>query len=144
MTREEIEVLQEAIETAVIKNRRVCLPEFDQGISLRFAYHKFCLDGVYWKGDEGEIYSIYMEIEYRKGGIWPGLYVIGTYTPNNFSSGNLKMIRKENRYFSEYQNDTNYIESIPKLKEKILDSANIPISECIPESEIDWGDPVGE
>lgn len=28
--------------------------------------------------------------------------------------------------------------SIPEMKEKLLEGKNTPLSECIPESEIDW------
>ena len=40
--------------------------------------------------------------------------------------------------------DQEYIESIPGLKEKILEAEKIPASECIPESEIDWDEPTNE
>jgi hypothetical protein len=101
MTRQETEALQEAIETAVARGRKVVFPIYDPGIKLRFSYNQFSLDGVYWKDDEGQIYSVWFEIRYRPQEVIPGLYVMGTYTPEKFSSGNLKMIRKENRYFPE-------------------------------------------
>ena len=31
-----------------------------------------------------------------------------------------------------------YLSSIPEVKESIVEGLNTPISECIPESEIDW------
>ena len=34
--------------------------------------------------------------------------------------------------------ETLYIESIPGLKEEILEAANEPIEECIPEEEVEW------
>ena len=34
--------------------------------------------------------------------------------------------------------DQEYIESIPGLKEKILEAGKTPTSECVPENEIDW------
>ena len=101
MTHQETEALQEAIETAVAFSRKVVFPIYDPGIMLRFSYNQFCLDEVYWKDDKGQIYSVWLEIRYHPQEVIPGLYVIGTYTPDKFSSGNLKMIRKENRCFPE-------------------------------------------
>ena len=34
--------------------------------------------------------------------------------------------------------ETLYIVSIPGLKEEILEAANEPIEECIPEEEVEW------
>ena len=138
MTREETEYLQESIELAVTTNKQVYFPENDSSIPLRYAYHKLYLDNIYWKDDRGEIYSVWFEIRHHKSEMCPGLYVAGTYTPNKFSSGNLAMIRKEHRFFPKDQTDTEYIESIPELKEKILETANTSTSECIPESKINW------
>ena len=34
--------------------------------------------------------------------------------------------------------ETLYIESIPGLKESILEGVNTPVEECIPEDEVEW------
>ncbi|MCL2322770.1 MAG: type II toxin-antitoxin system Phd/YefM family antitoxin [Oscillospiraceae bacterium] len=34
--------------------------------------------------------------------------------------------------------ETLYLSSIPSIKESIIEGLNTPISECIPESEVDW------
>jgi len=34
--------------------------------------------------------------------------------------------------------ETLYLTSIPDMKEKILDGVNIPFSDCISESEVNW------
>ena len=120
MTRQETEALQEAIETAVACGRKVVFPMYDPGIMLRFSYNQFCLDEVYWKDDKGQIYSVRFEIRYHPQEVIPGLYVMGTYTPDNFSSGNLKMICKENRYFPEVSDD-------PIGKEKRREEAECPL-----------------
>ena len=38
-----------------------------------------------------------------------------------------------------YDNDTDYLMSIPGMAEKIKDGMNTPLSECVPMSEA-WGD----
>lgn len=50
-------------------------------------------------------------------------------------NGNAVLISEE-----EYNGlmETLYIESIPGLKEEILEAANEPIEECIPEEEVEW------
>ena len=35
--------------------------------------------------------------------------------------------------------ETMYLSSIPAVKESIIEGLNTPFSECIPESEVDWG-----
>jgi len=34
--------------------------------------------------------------------------------------------------------ETLYLSSIPTMKESIIEGLNTPISECIPESEVEW------
>ena len=34
--------------------------------------------------------------------------------------------------------ETLYLSSIPEIKDAIVEGMNTPISECIPESEVDW------
>lgn len=100
MTREETEQVQTAIEDAVKEGRGVIFPCIESGLYLRVYHGQYSLDGVYWSDGE-ELFSVFMEIRNRRREMLPGLYVIGTYTPDGFSSGDLTMIRKENRYFTE-------------------------------------------
>ncbi len=34
--------------------------------------------------------------------------------------------------------ETNYINSVPELTEKIIAGANTPVQECVPEDEVQW------
>ena len=34
--------------------------------------------------------------------------------------------------------ETLYLESVPGMKEKIVDGKNTPLSDCIPENEVEW------
>jgi PHD/YefM family antitoxin component YafN of YafNO toxin-antitoxin module len=34
--------------------------------------------------------------------------------------------------------ETIYLSSIPNMKERIIEGMNTPISECIPENEVEW------
>jgi len=34
--------------------------------------------------------------------------------------------------------ETLHLSSIPGMKEKIMDGLKIPLSECVPESEVEW------
>ena len=34
--------------------------------------------------------------------------------------------------------ETLYLSSIPKLKEKIIEGIKTPLSECVPENEVEW------
>ena len=57
--------------------------------------------------------------------------------PVNVSTkdGNVVMMSEE-----DYNGlmETLYLSSIPEVKESIVEGLNTPVSECIPESEIDW------
>lgn len=34
--------------------------------------------------------------------------------------------------------ETLYLSSIPEMKERIIEGMNTPISECVPENEVEW------
>jgi antitoxin YefM len=57
--------------------------------------------------------------------------------PVNISTkdGNAVVISEE-----DYNNliETMYLSSIPGMKEKIIDGMKTPVSECIPENEVNW------
>jgi PHD/YefM family antitoxin component YafN of YafNO toxin-antitoxin module len=57
--------------------------------------------------------------------------------PINISTkvGNAVIVSEE-----EYRNlmETLYLSSIPTIKESIIEGLNTPISECVPESEVEW------
>ena len=101
MNKKEKERLQEAIEQSVASKKCVVFPQYDEGYLIRAHYNQYKIDTVYWKDKDGNIYRVFMEI--RQVGMHgiPGLFVVGTFSIDNFSSGNLSMIRSENRYFPE-------------------------------------------
>ena len=106
LNKQEVELIQEAIETAINNNSAVILPELDTPICVGVITNQFRLDGIYWT-DGKELFSIWMESECRGGSLKiPGLFVKGTYTPDNFSSGDLSMIRPENRVFKSSEHNT--------------------------------------
>jgi hypothetical protein len=37
-----------------------------------------------------------------------------------------------------FEDDTEYLSSIPGMKESIVKGLNTPISECVPEEEVEW------
>ena len=57
--------------------------------------------------------------------------------PVNISTkdGNAVVISEE-----DYNNliETMYLSSIPGMKEKIIEGMNTPVSECVPEDEVNW------
>lgn len=57
--------------------------------------------------------------------------------PLNISTkdGNAVVLSEE-----DYQNmvETLYLSSIPGMKEKLIEGMNTPLSECIPEEEVEW------
>lgn len=34
--------------------------------------------------------------------------------------------------------ETLYLSSVPKMKEQLIEGMNAPVSECIPENEVEW------
>lgn len=89
----------EAIEEAVREKKQVKIPE---GILLKTGYAPtgttFTISELYWVDEERNIYEAWMQIEYRKSDMLPGLYVSGSRTLDGLSSGITSVFRKENRY----------------------------------------------
>ena len=102
MTWEELEKLYDAVETAVQEKKRLQFPEnvfpvLQVGIAPTGP--TFTIPGLLWMDDERNIYQAWMQIElHGKRADLPGLYVVGTKSPDGFSSGDISMIKKENRY----------------------------------------------
>lgn len=93
--------LYEAIEEAVRENKPVKIPK---GIMLKTGCAPtgttFTIPGLYWMDEKRNIYEAWMQIEYRRSDLFPGLYVMGSRTPDGLSSGITSMFREENRYNS--------------------------------------------
>jgi len=53
----------------------------------------------------------------------------------NTKDGNAVVISEE-----DYNGlmETLYLSSVPNLKEKIVEGINTPLSECVPEDEVEW------
>lgn len=53
----------------------------------------------------------------------------------NTKDGNAVVISEE-----DYNGlmETLYLSSVPNLKEKIVEGMNTPLSECVPENEVEW------
>lgn len=59
----------------------------------------FTIPGLFWMDEKRNIYQAWMQMETRrKDHYLPGLYVRGTNCPDGKSSGDLRMIKPENRY----------------------------------------------
>ena len=100
MTREELEKLYDAVETAVQKKKALVFPEKVFPILQVGAAPTgptFTIPGLLWMDDERNIYQAWMQIELEYNSL-PGLYVVGTKTPDGISCGNVSVIKKENRY----------------------------------------------
>ena len=49
-----------------------------------------------------------------------------------------KYILMQKFYFDAFDNDTDYLNSIPGMAEKIISSMQEPLSESVPADEVDW------
>ena len=102
MTWEETEKLYDAVETAVKEKKPLEFPAYVfpvLQVGVAPTGPTFTIPGLLWMDDERNIYQAWMQIEFRsKSADLPGLYVVGTKNPDGHSSGDVSMIKKENRY----------------------------------------------
>ena len=56
------EILQEAIERSVLAKKCVIFPDNGEGYLIRAYLNQFKVEDVYWKGMDGKIYRVFMEI----------------------------------------------------------------------------------
>ena len=100
MTWEETEKLYDAVEAAVQNKKALVFPANVYPI-LRVGRAPtgttFTIPGLLWMDDERNIYQAWMQIEVEFNSL-PGLYVVGTKNPDGLSSGDVSVIKKENRY----------------------------------------------
>lgn len=102
LTFEELYKLYEMIEKAVKEDAPIQFPEgvfpvLQVGIAPTGP--TFTIPGLLWTDEDRNIYQAWLQMETRrKDNFMAGLYVRGTKCPDGKSSGDLSMIKPENRY----------------------------------------------
>ena len=102
LTFEELYKLYEMIEKAVKEDAPIQFPEgvfpvLQVGIVPTGP--TFTIPGLLWMDEERNIYQAWLQMETRrKDNYMVGLYVRGSKCPDGKSSGDLSMIKPENRY----------------------------------------------
>ena len=91
----------EAIEAAAAKDKPVELPE---GVELHLVWrchNKYLVDGLYWTDERNNVWQAVLEPQIRHGMILPEMYVVIRCALDWSSDGNVKKLRKENRYHTK-------------------------------------------
>lgn len=102
MTWEQIEKLYDAVETAVKEKKPLefpvnVFPVLQVGVAPTGP--TFSIPELLWMDEQRNIYQAWMQIEFKpKRADMPALYVVGTKNPDGLSSGDVSVIKKENRY----------------------------------------------
>lgn len=101
LTWAELDKLCEMIETAVKAKCPIIFPEGIYPVLQVSAGPTFTIPRLAWIDESRNVYQAFMRIEFHSHReMLPGLYVVGTRTLDGRSSGDLSMIKKENRYRS--------------------------------------------
>lgn len=102
MTFEQQAKLYEMVETAVATKQAILFPPNIYPIlqvGRSSTGPTFTIPGLLWMDDQRNIYEAWMQIEVHRKDLWStGLYVKGSKCPDGKSSGDLSMIKPENRY----------------------------------------------
>ena len=95
------ESLYKAIEDAAIHDKALVIPEprTEKIRTVMVSPTKFIVEGVYWRGDDGNVYQPVLEAEARLHCV-VAMYVVGSVSLDWASSGITDMFRPENRYYT--------------------------------------------
>ena len=89
--REARKLLYAAVEKSVATKSQLIFPEEVIGYSITVGSNYYLLPDLFWMDERRNVYQVWLRAE-------DGLRVVGSCTPDGMSSGDLSMIKQENRY----------------------------------------------